>query len=338
MTTQTFFASSTMTSAPSLNTNDNTSLCNVLDACLINGFGSYTPPGWSILYSSTGQRVYQAPVGNRMPLYVNEGNSGIGSPYSPNGGAFVYAMETATGLGTGTNIFPSTSLYPYGFFIQKYSGQNFAGVPWWFFGNGSCFWFITASGLKSGTFGSGTATYNTIPYFFGDYISYPPGNSYGTCIGANYNGSSSASASYNFVANGVSPNSAGWNGLTNSTPFAADRTYDGGSLSPRVGFLAYAYSYLGNVYGTSATGIVDPKTTKAIMVQPHISLGGTQNQPIGKLPGMWTPITAATMTAGYNSGDTATDNVYDSSATFYFFGDGSYFNIAIEYDPNVAWS
>jgi len=77
------------------------SLVNLLDKCLVNGYGSKSPLGWGIAYTATNVRVYRAPSGNRMYLKVDDSVSVV----SAGGGAAVNVYETMSGISTGTNPF-----------------------------------------------------------------------------------------------------------------------------------------------------------------------------------------------------------------------------------------
>lgn len=74
---------STDTSAPVLNGSVGTFI-NVLDACLVNGYGDKTSMGWTKEYSGTNTASYQMPSGtSQSSLNVNDNaDTGVGSNYA----------------------------------------------------------------------------------------------------------------------------------------------------------------------------------------------------------------------------------------------------------------
>lgn len=345
MSSTTVFANYTMTSAPSLNTSDTVSLCNVLDACLVNGFGSYTAPGWSILYSESGQRVYQAPQGNQFPLYINESNNPSFGSYESQVATW-WGMEAWNGPTTApTNVFPTTINYPFGMPFQKwYNSSSAVGIPWWFFGNKTCFWFIVGCTTKSGSFGGTNTTYNTLPFFYGDIIPFDTSYKYGTLIaGMSANGYTSWSSNIlnytawtSFLYKNANPSSANYGFGSPYTAAFIARSYNGNDLSPAAGVL-YRGAFANNS-GSFGGAVADPQTNKIIIDQPLICVGGNESSPVGKIPGLWNSISGSSVATTYNSGDTFTDTAYSSTSTFYVFNDNTYEGYYIEYDPSNPWS
>jgi hypothetical protein len=112
---------STDASAPVLNESSG-SLINVLDACLVNGYGSKVSSGWAKAFSnSTTGAAYRAPVGNRHYLSVDD-----------SGGAYprVHVVGNATDWNVGEWVSPSDALIPGGLYLPKHN--NIAGPrTWW---------------------------------------------------------------------------------------------------------------------------------------------------------------------------------------------------------------
>jgi hypothetical protein len=343
----TFYASSFMKGAPYLTTMDNNSLCRVLDACLVSGFGTYTPAGWNILYRSEGKRVYQAPVGNRFPIYVNEyGYNAVTT--GPMCGAYVSGWQTSTGLGTGTGQFPTAATLPNGYVWQKYSGTMAEPVPWWFFGSGSFFWLIIACSYNTNYstqyWGNDSTTqWQVIPYFYGDYIPFHTNNSYNTVIGAS--GSPATlltSAAYSWASTwstngGTFANTGAANvGATASYGACAAATM-AGVAAPVMGLNGIGNA-TGRVTSVGGVGLADSQTNKGILYKPYIShLNGSYGSPMGKLPGMWMPLGASAFNVGL-PGEYFVDNEYNPNTKFFYFSDQQYYSFFIEYNPNVAWS
>ena len=331
----TYFANSTMTSAPSLNSTDYTSLCNVLDACLVNGFGSYTAPGWATLYSNTGVRVYQAPKGNRFPLYINENFFLAQNTAMAQGMQSFSSFDPLFATPNAYNMFPQYRNR--GLYVAKYSTTGNTSIPWWFFGNQKCFYLFTAIAVQSGTYGSAGATYRTAPFFYGDYVSFVDGNPYNSLILAN-NATPGATASSNgLVVNRSSQSVASVTSTTAANAMYAANTFNGDNPGPTSAIGQIMYSNAGMVSGTTPTNIYDPATGRGVIQQALYSVGGN-NSFLGKLPGLWLPQNTSSVTNGTNSGDTAIDSVYNTNTTFYYFTDYNYYNCLIEYNPSTTWS
>jgi hypothetical protein len=331
----TFFANSTMTSAPSLNTTDNTSLCNVLDACLVNGFGSYTSPAWSTLYTSTGIRVYQAPKGNRFPLYINE------NAFASQTTAMAQGMQSFTSIDplsvtpNGYNLFPQVRSR--GIYMPKYGSASTTSIPWWFFGNQKCFWFFTAVSVQSGTYGTAGATYKTVPFFYGDYSSFIDGNPYNSII-IGSNTLATTTAQYNgFTLNKSSSGMSTATSTTTTYGMYVANSFNGENPAATASLTQIFNSNVGTTSGTVPSSIYDPVTGRGVMQQAMVSVAGNASI-LGKFPGLWIPQNNSTFTTGANSGDTATDSIYNTNTTFYYFTDYNYFSCFIEYNPSTTWS
>ena len=103
MTTPIVYQSSD-TSAPAL-TGQVGSLIGVLDACLVNGYGSKAAAGWTKAFSATNKASYRQAAGNSFYLDVDDNATGGGGAKE----AGVRGYETMTAVGTGTNEWPTTS-------------------------------------------------------------------------------------------------------------------------------------------------------------------------------------------------------------------------------------
>lgn len=85
------------------------SLVSVLDACLVNGYGSKAAAGWTKSYSGTNQASYRQAAGNSFYLDVDDrGASGVLTGASGQEAA-VRGYEAMTALSTGTNPFPTAA-------------------------------------------------------------------------------------------------------------------------------------------------------------------------------------------------------------------------------------
>jgi hypothetical protein len=156
---------STDASAPVLSSTAG-ALIAVLDACLVNGYGSKTAAGWTKDYSSgTNFAVYRPSLGNRFQLDVNDSFSNY---------ARVASYESMTGIGVGIGKCPTEGQLSGGLYMLK--TDNVAGNrDWVVIANERCFYFWT----RLDTNANGI---NGVMSFFGDIISNKTNDAYGTML------------------------------------------------------------------------------------------------------------------------------------------------------------
>lgn len=75
------------------------SLIALLDACLVNGYGSKTASGWTKPFTTTNKAAFRTGGGNQRYLVVDETVN--------NGSATFFGFETMTAITTGVNQFPT---------------------------------------------------------------------------------------------------------------------------------------------------------------------------------------------------------------------------------------
>lgn len=158
---------STDAGAPALS-NAAGSLITVLDACLVNGYGSKSAAGWTKPYSSsTTGASYRSGTGSNQ-FYLNVDDT---QPHY----AMARGYETMSAFDTGTGLFPTVATMSGGVFFQK--TNNTAGNrPWVVVANAKIFYFFTAWDTSATH-----ANYSTW-FCFGDFISTKPGDAYNTII------------------------------------------------------------------------------------------------------------------------------------------------------------
>lgn len=145
---------STDTSAPTIS-GEVGKLIAVLDACLVNGYGSQAAAGWSKVYSGTNKAVYRAPAGNRFYLRIDDsGSDAAGAKV-----ALAVGYETMSDVDTGTGPFPTAAQLATGVFISKSYTADTVTHPW----------FVLADD-RSMIFGA--AYYVTQPDQFGGMLSF----------------------------------------------------------------------------------------------------------------------------------------------------------------------
>jgi hypothetical protein len=189
---------STDASAPTL-TGQNGSLVSLLDACLVNGYGSQSAAGWTIAYTTTNKRVYQNSSSSGTGFYLNIDDSGSGS-----GGAreaLMTGFQSATGIGTGTGQFPTFSQMNIGIgsvVCRKSNTADSTVRSWTLVADNTVLYFFA----ESGDF--------IVPiqpnfFAFGDFFSYASSDLY-RCIIMGRNSTNQSSVNYEWpaVANGTS--------------------------------------------------------------------------------------------------------------------------------------
>ncbi|CAJ5615882.1 Uncharacterised protein [Burkholderia pseudomallei] len=162
---------STDGSAPSL-TGQTGSLVALLDACLVNGYGTQAAAGWTIAYTGTSKRDYKQGAGsNGYYLDVDDSGPGAGSYRE----ARMRGYEAMTALGTGTMPFPTTAQSSYGVVCRKSATADATARPWYLLADSTCFYLFVDTGDFTGpsySFG----------FMFGDLFSYKAGDTYNTAI------------------------------------------------------------------------------------------------------------------------------------------------------------
>lgn len=157
---------STDASAPTLSGTAGT-LIAVLDACLVNGYGSKSSAGWAKSYSGTNLAAYRAPSGNRFYLRIDD---------SGTFDARVVAYESMSNINTGTNPFPTSGQITGGGYWRKSATANATARPWIVVADTSYLYIYTD--VNAGTV-------QPLTFFFGDLVSYKSGDGFGTLIYVN---------------------------------------------------------------------------------------------------------------------------------------------------------
>lgn len=292
-------------------------LIGVLDACLVNGYGSKAAVGWSKAYSGTNLASYRAPSGNRLYLGVND--TGTNSARIRG----FHAMSAAgVDIASGTNPFPTDVQFSGGLYIYKSDAATAASRPWWLISDGKIFYLFVDS-YNNNSWLSG--------YAFGDFPSYKTSDVYNTILIGN-NGPSSTANMTMGVLNGQS-------GLTIVGHYMAQR-YDGlvnsvafGKIPMRgcnniVG-IGYNYSsYPSMIYPDPLTGgmILSP-----IYIDEVSASSGSYGVLRGRLPGIWSPCHPTPMVTGGTITGTAGTDIAGRTFECVSMFNGSYgYNVLVE--------
>ena len=242
-------------------------LINVLDACLVDGYGDQLAAGWEKAYSATSRGAYRAASGNRFYLDVTDTDT----RYPVLRG---YRQMTAIGVGTGP--FPSAGQLSSGVRTMKSSASGSTPRPWVLIASPRAFYlWIAADAVEMSGY---TLLVDVV--FFGDAVSYLPGDAYMTLlIGKSTADITAANTRFgNTLTTGA--DSAGhyiasdWIQTGNATPCGCLQTMPGTSTS--TGSIGCAYP--------------DPITGSLLLDRMRVCEGGVSQYLVrGHLPGVYNP-------------------------------------------------
>lgn len=248
-------------------------LIDVLDKCLVAGYGSQAAAGWTKEFTGTGKAVFKQGTGsNGMRLRVDCSTSS----QTPR----LRAYESMTDVDTGTNPFPTDAQISGGGYAYTSTTADTTARPWMVVATEKAFYLYIGHGDTTAQGVEGSTTYKNI-YFFGDYTSFVSGDAYNTLlvcnttslVGGGYFGGvlatySSSNIGGKFVARQISQAAGGY-----AADFMMD-TRGGGSV---IGSGAAA-----NGYPDAATG--DMLLGSILIVEK------STNSAHGVLPGAWAPL------------------------------------------------
>jgi hypothetical protein len=156
-------------------------LTDLLDACLVNGYGAKTAAGWTIAFTTTNKRAYQQnTTGSNNPtgmcLYVDDTGPGAGAAKE----ARVCGFETMSAITpTGTGQFPTSAQSAIGvgtLVVRKSNTADATARPWTLIANGQTIYLFIESGDNV------NPALGTTTFVFGDFKPYKTGDVYAVCI------------------------------------------------------------------------------------------------------------------------------------------------------------
>ncbi len=171
MTTVTVYRS-TDASAPTL-TGQAGSLTTLLDAVLVNGYGSQPAAGWTIAFTTTSKRSYRVSAVDGTGFYLNVDDSAVTTAKE----AYMTGFETMSAFATGTGQFPTSSLLnlgtsPAGAVVcRKSTTADSTARAWTIVADDTCFYLFAETG-------DNTSPLQTFPFMFGDIFSYKSSDAY----------------------------------------------------------------------------------------------------------------------------------------------------------------
>lgn len=266
---------STDTSAPTL-TGQAGSLITLLDAVLVNGYGSKSAAGWTKAYSGTNKAAYRLGAGTQHYMRVIDDGT-TSAAY-----ARVVGYETMSDVDTGTNPMPSAAQQSGGLYLHKSSTADSTARPWMIVAcDRAIYIFIEHSSTVLGS----TPAAAHAGYFFGDVKSYKTGDAYqcGTML------SISSSASSPSIIGAVGFNTT-WGALGGHyVSRAYTQTGNAIAVAKMVARTAHGASVLGQnsqyQYPDPVTGALD--LSPALLTEPGTGSTGVTR---GQYPGLFEPL------------------------------------------------
>lgn len=268
-------------SAPVLNGNAGSyTIVDVLDKCLVTGYGAKAGAGWTKPFTGTGKAAFKQGAGsNQMYCLVDASAS---SQYPRFRG-----YETMTDIATGTNPFPNDTQLSGGGYMATSSTADAVARPWVVVADEKRFYLYIGFGETTAA-GLVAAAYRML-YFFGDLIPFKSGDAYATTILC----STSAATTTNLSATVGNQNTAQAGHYT-----ARSHTQIGSSITS--GKMHDAQRANGAAVVGGGGGPYPDPVTGGMVLQPILSTDNVDNITRGYYPGLWSPMH---LTPG-NPGDT----------------------------------
>jgi hypothetical protein len=157
---------STDASAPSL-TGAVGSLVALLDAVLVNGYGSQSAAGWTKPYTATNKAVFRNSSSTGTGFYLDVDDSAPATAKE----ARVRGYETMSAVATGTGPFPTVAQMTSGLFVRKSTTADSTARPWYILADETVFYLFVESGDY-------TAPTRTTAFCFGDFYSFKTSDAY----------------------------------------------------------------------------------------------------------------------------------------------------------------
>lgn len=222
------------TSAPVL-TGQAGSLTNLLDAVLVNGYGSKTAAGWSIAQTTTNKRGYKQGAGGNHPtgihLFVDDTGPGGGGAREARACGFE-TMSAVTPVGTGQ--FPNNTQSSIGFgalVIRKSETNDSVARKWYIVADAwTVYIFIEYGNGGNVSMPPGTA------FIFGDFKSFKSGDAYAQIIIGRQNENNASGSLENFSSMGWGQ--SGYTVNSNLPGHFCSRHWNQLAVSPRCGKMA----------------------------------------------------------------------------------------------------
>lgn len=253
---------STDGSAPVL-TGQAGALITLLDACLVNGYGSKSPAGWAKPFSATSIGCYRAASGNRLYLQVID--TGLSSARS----ARVRGYESMSAHDTGSNPFPTSGQLANGMGAFKSGTADSTARAWCMVAEDQLFYlFMQAESV--------TGEWHVLA--FGDIDTYAAGDAYATILIASTENAAAATLDDNQFSGCVTT-------LTTQTNHYIARPYTGIAGAAACGKMAG--NLTGSLMGSSGMTYPAPVDNGLYIEPVRVAETGTFR---GVMPGLYAPL------------------------------------------------
>lgn len=268
--------------APQLQGQSVGSLITVLDACLVNGYGSKAPAGWSKPFSGTNLAAYRQGAGSRLYLRIDDGTGTVK--------ARAVGYEAMTGVSTGTNAFPTAVQFASGLYVTLSNAVTSETRAWVVIADDKRVYLWIGYKL-SGAAALSASTSGQSLFFFGDIVSFKQSDAY-CCqiIGCRSEGTSGEVSA-----------------ASSTIDYAQPGHYIARNAAQAVGAVqnSKTHDYRGSgdiaVIGSpSALAYPDPVSGALNLSRILIGNGSATKAIRGRLPGCWAPLNALPG----NNGDT----------------------------------
>lgn len=122
-------------------------LTNLLDKCLVSGYGAKAAAGWSKPFvGGAGQAVFRPGSGVQHYFNIDDGGSGLGGAKE----APIRGYETMTAFATGTGLFPTTAQSATSMIIRKSATADATARNWIVIADDRTAHVLVASGDQAG--------------------------------------------------------------------------------------------------------------------------------------------------------------------------------------------
>jgi hypothetical protein len=121
------------------------SLCAVLDAVLVDGYGAKTAAGWATVFTGANKRIYRPSVGLLRGYLRVQDDAPRAAPFNNGCEARVRCSEAATTVDSQTGVYPWTTL-SLGLFLRKSATADATARPWIAIADERTLYFFTQSG------------------------------------------------------------------------------------------------------------------------------------------------------------------------------------------------
>jgi hypothetical protein len=133
------------------------SICTVLDACLVNGYGAKAPAGWAIAFTGANKRAYRPGSGLLRGLLRVQDDAPRAAPFNNANECRITCYEAMTTVDVGTGRYPVTGN---GIVLQKAQGIG-SNAKWICVADDRTVYFFS----QSGDYGNSYASFMAGEYY-----------------------------------------------------------------------------------------------------------------------------------------------------------------------------